>query len=152
MYTFAANFQATSPYADLIPPLAELPRHPLQYLGACTEALRLHEEHEAAAAVQRRRERREDVAKRNEYRRAHGLEPASGVWGLREAPPPNPNEAPEQQAPDDASLASSSISAPAERVVTSADGAVGAGAGVGSVAPEQTAPDDGKRKKFFGIF
>ncbi|OTA83614.1 hypothetical protein M434DRAFT_61154, partial [Hypoxylon sp. CO27-5] len=81
IYTFIANFNAKSPFADLIPPISEFPRHPFQYLGVLIDVMRMHEEHESALTAEKRRQRVEDVAKRNEYRKAHGLEPATGLWG-----------------------------------------------------------------------
>jgi hypothetical protein len=78
-YTFAAKFNATSPYADMIPPISEFPSHPIDYIGTCLHVLRLHEEHISAVTAEKRRRRVEDVAKRNEYRKAHGLDPAQGI-------------------------------------------------------------------------
>jgi hypothetical protein len=65
----------------MIPPISELPRHPFQYLGVCIDVLRLHEEHQSALTAERRRRAVDDVAKRDEYRKAHGLEPAKGFFG-----------------------------------------------------------------------
>ena len=79
--------------------------------------LRLHEAHEAAASADRRRRRNDDVAKRNEYRRAHGLDPATGFLGGG---------------------------------VAASDGEPAAAAAVGESADPNA--DDGKRKRFLGIF
>ncbi|KAI1130345.1 hypothetical protein F5Y10DRAFT_122354 [Nemania abortiva] len=84
LYTFAANFKAKSPFADMIPPISEFPRHPFQYIGVCIDVLRMHEEHESAQTAEKRRRKIDDVTKRNEYRKAHGLEPAtSGLFGSK---------------------------------------------------------------------
>ncbi|GAW13186.1 hypothetical protein ANO14919_025660 [Xylariales sp. No.14919] len=80
IYTFAMNFQAKSPFADMIPPISEFPRHPFQYIGVCLDVLRMHEEHESVQTAEKRRRKVEDVAKRNEYRKAHGLEPATSSF------------------------------------------------------------------------
>ncbi|KAI0198725.1 hypothetical protein F4808DRAFT_249003 [Astrocystis sublimbata] len=79
-YTFCANFNANSPFANMIPPISEFPRHPFQYVGMCIEVLKLHEEHESALTAEKRRKKIEDVAKRNEYRKAHGMEPVTKGW------------------------------------------------------------------------
>ncbi|KAI1497416.1 hypothetical protein F5X99DRAFT_25152 [Biscogniauxia marginata] len=83
LFTLTASFRAESPFADLIPPISEFPRHPIQYLGVCVDVLRLHEEHVSAQTAEKRRRKADELAKRNEYRRAHGLEPASGIWGIK---------------------------------------------------------------------
>ncbi|KAI0101863.1 hypothetical protein GGR51DRAFT_305479 [Nemania sp. FL0031] len=131
LYTFAANFQAKSPFADMIPPIAEFPRHPFQYIGVCIDVLRMHEEHESAQTAEKRRRKVEDVTKRNEYRKAHGLEPAtSGLFGSKAAAP---TEAVETTATATATSATPVIEEPEP-----------------NMAAEFT--PEGKRKKFFGIF
>ncbi|KAI1480766.1 hypothetical protein F4774DRAFT_70829 [Daldinia eschscholtzii] len=86
IYTFIANFNAKSPFADLVPPISEFPRHPFQYLGVLLDVMRMHEEHESVITAEKRRRKVEDVAKRNEYRKAHGLEPAQGFWASANKP------------------------------------------------------------------
>ncbi|KAI1631920.1 hypothetical protein F4809DRAFT_629963 [Biscogniauxia mediterranea] len=137
-YSFAQSFRADSPFADLIPPISELPRHPLQYLGVCVDVVRLHEEHLSARTAEKRRRKADELAKRNEYRKAHGLEPAAGLWGARSVerpsqppPPPSPSqgEGHDPQSPV----------APGEPIAAAA-------------APAAETESDGKRKKFLGIF
>ncbi|KAI0025666.1 hypothetical protein F4780DRAFT_719431 [Xylariomycetidae sp. FL0641] len=129
-WSFTANFKAESPYADMIPPLAEFPRHPLQYLSTCVSVLRMHEEHVSAVTAEKRRRKVDDVAKRNEYRKAHGMEPATGFWGGQAVlPAPEPVTDPTA---DPAPVAE----APVQPASTPADGFT----------------PDGKRKKFLGIF
>ncbi|KAK5631267.1 hypothetical protein RRF57_006981 [Xylaria bambusicola] len=132
LYTFAQNFKANSPFADMVPPISEFPRHPFQYIGVCLDVLRMHEEHESAQTAEKRRRKVEDVAKREEYRKAHGLEPArSGFLGAKAAEP----------APSSAGETVEDVP-PAAVVETSAPEA--------NVAAEPT--PEGKRKKFLGIF
>ncbi|KAI1366112.1 hypothetical protein F5Y08DRAFT_155922 [Xylaria arbuscula] len=133
LFTFAQNFKAKSPFADMIPPISEFPRHPFQYIGVCLDVLRLHEEHESAQTAEKRRRKVDDIAKREEYRKAHGLEPAtSGLFGAKAAEPAP--AAPAVETVDDAS--------PVAVVQSSAPEA--------DVATEFT--PEGKRKKFLGIF
>ncbi|RYP55800.1 hypothetical protein DL771_012391 [Monosporascus sp. 5C6A] len=136
-YTFATNFKAKSPYADLIPPISELPRHPFQYVGACVDVLRMHEEHESAITAEKRRRRVDDVAKRNEFRKAHGLEPATGWWGAKAET--ETTTTPAGEAPETARPVHPPPVAGVEIVPATA------------VAAEFTTPD-GKCKKFLGIF
>ncbi|KAI0853744.1 hypothetical protein F5Y00DRAFT_59334 [Daldinia vernicosa] len=126
IYTFVANFNAKSPFADLIPPISEFPRHPLQYIGVVIDVMRMHEEHESALTAEKRRRKVEDVAKRNEYRKAHGIEPAQGFWA-------------------------SSSSKPAEPEITEPVPIVESAAPEPNPAAAEATPD-GKRKKFLGIF
>jgi hypothetical protein len=127
------NFKAKSPFADMIPPISEFPRHPFQYIGICIDVLKMTEEHESAQTAEKRRRRVEDVAKRNEYRKAHGLEPANSGWfGAKTATA----EVAEQTA-DTAGAASPAT------VVNSSEPE--------SNASTELTPE-GKRKKFMGIF
>ncbi|KAF7537916.1 hypothetical protein G7054_g3303 [Neopestalotiopsis clavispora] len=128
-YTFAAKFNATSPYADMIPPISEFPSHPIDYIGTCFHVLRLHEEHISAVTAEKRRRKVEDVAKRNEYRKAHGLESAQGIESWT-AP------AKEAAAPV---VAAAETETPSTAVTEQAQ-----------ATPEGS--EDGKRKKFLGIF
>ena len=114
----------------MIPPISEFPRHPFQYVGVCLDVLRLHEEHESAQTAEKRRRKVEDIAKREEYRKAHGLEPvSSGLFGAKVAEP--------------------AAAAPAVETVDDASP-------VAVVQPEPNAAaevtPEGKRKKFLGIF
>ncbi|KAF2965440.1 hypothetical protein GQX73_g8144 [Xylaria multiplex] len=131
-YTFAMNFQAKSPFADMIPPISEFPRHPFQYIGVCLDVLRMHEEHESAQTAEKRRRKVEDVAKRNEYRKAHGLEPATSAFFGSKA------EVAEETTDTASPIAAVEPSVPELRVPEP------------SVAQEFT--PEGKRKKFLGIF
>ncbi|KAI0593734.1 hypothetical protein F4775DRAFT_586573 [Biscogniauxia sp. FL1348] len=135
-FSFAQSFKADSPFADLIPPISELPRHPLQYLGVCLDVVRLHEEHLSAQTAEKRRRKADDLAKRNEYRKAHGLEPATGLWGARSVEPPPPPP-PSSQGHDPQSPI-----APGELIAAPAT----------ATAPAAETDSDGKRKKFLGIF
>ncbi|KAI0885300.1 uncharacterized protein GGS22DRAFT_142042 [Annulohypoxylon maeteangense] len=93
VYTFMANFNAKSPFADLIPPISEFPRHPFQYIGVVIDVMRMHEEHEAATTTEKRRMRVDDVAKRAEYRKAHGMEVTQGFFS-NDKPAPEPEPVP----------------------------------------------------------
>ncbi|CAJ2511827.1 Uu.00g074520.m01.CDS01 [Anthostomella pinea] len=130
LYTFAANFRKKSPFADMIPPISEFPSHPFQYIGVCIDVMRMTEEHESAITAEKRRKRVEDVAKRNEYRKAHGMEPASGLsfWG------------------------SKAEEKPAEAVAVPVDAAPMVESSELGASPAAEFGADGKRKKFLGIF
>ncbi|KAI2471780.1 hypothetical protein F4781DRAFT_77008 [Annulohypoxylon bovei var. microspora] len=122
LYTFIANFNANSPFADLIPPISEFPRHPFQYVRVLVDVMRMHEEHETAVTVEKRRMRVDDVAKRAEYRKAHGLEATQGFFGN--------------------SGGSKPVSEPEPVLVVEPV----------AVPTAETTTPDGKRMKWFGIF
>ncbi|KAF3070625.1 putative major facilitator superfamily protein [Daldinia childiae] len=135
IYTFIANFNAKSPFANLIPPISELPWHPFQYLGVVIDVMRMHEEHESALTAEKRRRKVDDVAKRNEYRKAHGMGPAQGFWATS----------------DSSSSSDSSSTKPAEPETTEPVPIVESAAPEPNPAAAEFTPD-GKRKKFLGIF
>ncbi|KAI1781024.1 hypothetical protein F4818DRAFT_23852 [Hypoxylon cercidicola] len=132
-YTFIGNFKAKSPFADMIPPISEFPRHPFQYIGVLFDVMRLHEEHESAITAEKRRMRVDDVAKRNEYRKAHGMEPAQGFWASGTVDP-QPQPQPQPTATEPTPVVESSEHQEAQAAVAA------------GLTP------DGKRKKFLGIF
>ncbi|KAI1447407.1 hypothetical protein F5Y02DRAFT_23629 [Annulohypoxylon stygium] len=125
LYTFIANFDANSPFADLIPPISEFPKHPFQYIGVLIDVMRMHEEHQSAVTAEKRRMRVDDVAKRAEYRKAHGLEVTQGFFGNSssggavDTPAPEPETVPVVEP---------------------------------EAAPTAEPTPDGKRKKWFGVF
>ncbi|KAI1869357.1 uncharacterized protein JN550_005987 [Neoarthrinium moseri] len=127
-YTFAAKFNATSPYADMIPAFSEFWSHPIDYIGTCLHVLKLHEEHISAETAEKRRRKVDDVAKRNEYRKAHGLDSAQGIESWT---------GPSQPAP--LAPAAAPAEAPAEQKQP-------------EVQPDLYIDENGKRKKFWGIF
>ncbi|KAI1388869.1 uncharacterized protein F4822DRAFT_429486 [Hypoxylon trugodes] len=140
IYTFATNFAAKSPFADMIPPISEFPRHPFQYIDILIEVMKLHERHESAITAEKRRRRVEDVAKRDEYRKAHGLEPATGLFGMGT-----------KRDDDEGSKSNGGVEKEAAAAVVAAEP-------VATSEPEATTPTatettpDGKRKKYLGIF
>ena len=133
MYTFVAKFNATSPFADLIPPISEFPKQPFGYVRTCVEVLKLHEEHESAVTAEKRKRRVDDVAKRNEYRKAHGLAAGQGIdeWTAPPAQPKPPAQAEQEAAAPLPVAVAHTAEAP---------------------SPDLGLQPDGKRKKFLGIF
>lgn len=136
VYTFMENFKATSPYADMVPPISEFSRHPFQYIGVLIDILKLNVERESAITAEKRRQRVEDVAKRNEYRKAHGLEPATGFLWAKADDSGNKLESVEAQP----TVEPTPVPAvqPAEQQP--------------EASPAAEFTPEGKRKKFLGIF
>lgn len=78
------DFMSSTPYRDLLPPNSMFFAHPFAFLGRYVEVYQMHVAYISAETAERRRQRVEDVKKRAEYRKAHGLEgedEGSGVFG-----------------------------------------------------------------------
>lgn len=75
------NFQRNSPFADMIPPWQDLFLHPINYSRRWVEILRLNAARTTAETDARRARKVDDVAKRAQYRKAHGLDKDDGFGG-----------------------------------------------------------------------
>lgn len=78
---FVTNFKRDSPFADMLPHWTQMFVHPIQFTRTVFEVLKLHQAHVTAETQERRKRKVEDVAKRSQYRKAHGLENEGfGSW------------------------------------------------------------------------
>lgn len=87
MAIWLTDFLSTTPYRDLLPPNSMFFAHPFAFCGRYIEVYRMHVAHVSEETAERRRQKVEDVKKRAEYRRAHGLEGGEevlGGWTARE--------------------------------------------------------------------
>lgn len=93
---FIQNFKATSPFADMLPPPRQLLTSPITFFSQWLEIYKLHVEHNSNLVAEQRRRKVEDVQKRSQYRKAHGLEGENGDgeggkglfgWSAREKAP-----------------------------------------------------------------
>lgn len=73
-YTTVTHFKRTSKFGDMLPPASDLFFHPIDFIRTCLEILRLHTAHVSAETAEKRRRKVEDVQKRAQYRKKHGLE------------------------------------------------------------------------------
>lgn len=62
----------------MIPPFSDFFYHPIASGRTMIEVIRLGEAHNAAIVQERRRRRVDDVVKRGQYRKAHGLDDKQG--------------------------------------------------------------------------
>lgn len=81
VFVFVTNFKQNSPFADMIPPWTDLFIHPIAFWQRWIEIVRLNAAHVAAETQERRTRRVEDVAKRAQFRKAHGLDGGEGFGG-----------------------------------------------------------------------
>lgn len=75
------DFHTSTPYLHLLPPNSLFLSHPLQYLRRYAEVYQMHVDYTSQQTAERRRQKVEDVRKRSEFRRAHGLEGDEGTLG-----------------------------------------------------------------------
>ncbi|KAJ9132609.1 hypothetical protein NKR23_g11124 [Pleurostoma richardsiae] len=80
IFTFVQNFKRNSPYADMLPAPSDFLSHPFLCTRQLLEVIRLTEAHQSAIVAEKRKQRVDDVVKRSEYRKAHGLE-QEGFFG-----------------------------------------------------------------------
>ncbi|KAI9697181.1 MAG: hypothetical protein M1836_004745 [Candelina mexicana] len=85
IYTFLTNFRLTSPFAHLLPPFSSFLSHPISFMSTWLEVYKLHTAHISAETAERRKRKVDDVVKRSEYRKAHGLDQGEGfgAWTAR---------------------------------------------------------------------
>lgn len=81
IFTFVENFKRNSPFADMAPAFADFFSHPIVSCRTMVEIIRLNEAHRSAEVAEKRKRRVEDVGKRSEYRKAHGLDREVGIGG-----------------------------------------------------------------------
>lgn len=78
------DFLHSTPFMDLLPPNSLFFAHPLKFMWRYIEVYQMHSEHVTAKTAEMRRQKVEDVKRRSEYRKAHGLEDADdskfGGW------------------------------------------------------------------------
>lgn len=80
-FTWLTNFKHTSKFADLLPSASDLFFHPLRWARQVADVLRMHAAAVSAETAERRQAKVDDVAKRAEFRKAHGLETEGfGGW------------------------------------------------------------------------
>ncbi|GAB7348621.1 hypothetical protein MBLNU459_g6996t1 [Dothideomycetes sp. NU459] len=79
-FTWLTNFLSATPYRDQLPPNNFFFSHPFQFLRRYVEVYKLHTEYLSMQTAEHRRQKVEDVRKRAEYRKAHGLD-KQGMFG-----------------------------------------------------------------------
>ncbi|KAI9820587.1 MAG: hypothetical protein M1827_004956 [Pycnora praestabilis] len=80
-FTFLTNFTRTTPFSHLLPPTSDLFSHPFSFIHQYIEVFKLHTAHITAETQERRKRKIDDVQKRSEYRKAHGLDKDEGFGG-----------------------------------------------------------------------
>ncbi|KAK3344061.1 hypothetical protein B0T25DRAFT_556032 [Lasiosphaeria hispida] len=82
VFTATENFKRNSPFADMLPAVGDFVRHPIDSTRALLEVIKLDELHTSAQVAARRQRHVDDVAKREVYRKAHGLNQEQGFASM----------------------------------------------------------------------
>jgi hypothetical protein len=140
LFTFVQNFKHSSPFADMVPSLSDFVYHPITSGRTVVEIIKLSEAHNTAIVQEKRKRRVDDVEKRNEYRKAHGLDvnrSLFGAWGGKK----DGDEAKEagERVADEVVAETTEVQGAPNPVVPAGEHADA----MGGVSP---------RKKFFGIW
>lgn len=75
------DFIHNTPYQDMFPPRSMIFSHPFAYIGRWFEVYNLHVAYVSAQTAEKRKQKVDDVRKRSEYRKAHGLDQDDGMFG-----------------------------------------------------------------------
>ncbi|KAI8234597.1 hypothetical protein K4K57_008970 [Colletotrichum sp. SAR 10_99] len=81
------NFTHTSPFKHLLPPASEFWSHPVDFVQTWIRVLQLHERDRNEKAIAMHTRHTDDVAKRQYYRKEHGLDkqnPIANFLGMKE--------------------------------------------------------------------
>lgn len=80
-FTWLTNFKQTSKFAHMLPYASDLFFHPIAWCKQVALTFRLHVDAVSKETAERRQRKVDDVLKRAEYRKAHGLETEGfGGW------------------------------------------------------------------------
>ncbi|KAJ6783153.1 hypothetical protein PWT90_01451 [Aphanocladium album] len=79
IYTFFMNYAYNSPYKELVPPTSALFTDPGYFFAAWKEVILSHEKDKALKAGEHRTRNLDDVAKRRYYMKVHGIEPKDPI-------------------------------------------------------------------------
>lgn len=77
-YTAAESFKASSPFTDMLPTASDFCSHPIISFRTTYEVWHLTSLYTSVIVAEKRKKVVDDVAKRTEYRKAHGLEKDDG--------------------------------------------------------------------------
>ncbi|KAB8338959.1 hypothetical protein FH972_021899 [Carpinus fangiana] len=82
LYTIFASFLHETAFRDQLPHGSDLFWHPLSAIPQFFAVYKLHTAHESEKVAELRRKKLDDVQKRKEFMRAHGIEPGflTGTW------------------------------------------------------------------------
>ncbi|TKX22364.1 hypothetical protein C1H76_5472 [Elsinoe australis] len=80
-FTILTNFLHTTPYKDQLPPNNLFFSHPIRFVARWWEVYQMHTDYITQETIARREAKVDDVKKRGEYRKAHGIDEEAGIGG-----------------------------------------------------------------------
>ncbi|KAF2223113.1 hypothetical protein BDZ85DRAFT_312796 [Elsinoe ampelina] len=83
-FTILTNFLHTTPYRDQLPPNNFFFSHPFRFLGRWLEVYQMHTDFITEQTIAKREAKVDDVRKRSEFRKAHGIDDEPGGEGEKE--------------------------------------------------------------------
>lgn len=88
IFVATENFKSNTPFADMLPERSDYWEHPIVSLYTLYDVWRLTQLHNSAIVAEKRKKNVDDVVKRAEYRKAHGLEKEGGFgnWTAKDDP------------------------------------------------------------------
>ncbi|KAG8160510.1 hypothetical protein KVR01_010046 [Diaporthe batatas] len=88
IFVATENFKSNTPFADMLPESSDYWEHPIVSLYTLYDVWRLTQLHNSAIVAEKRKKNVDDVVKRAEYRKAHGLDKEGGFgnWTARDDP------------------------------------------------------------------
>ncbi|KAK5120550.1 hypothetical protein LTR85_006206 [Meristemomyces frigidus] len=75
------DFLTTTPYRDILPPNSMIFAHPITFFSRWIEVYQMHISYTSKQTAERRKQKVDDVQKRSEYRKAHGIDQGDSVLG-----------------------------------------------------------------------
>lgn len=75
------DFLHNTPYRDMLPPNSMFFAHPFTFIGRWIEVYDLHVAYVSAQTAEKRKQKVDDVKKRSDYRKAHGLDQGESFFG-----------------------------------------------------------------------
>lgn len=76
-----ADFVHNTPFKDLLPPNNMFFAHPFRWIARYIEVYDMHVAYTTAETKEKRKQKVEDVQKRSDYRKAHGIAQGEGILG-----------------------------------------------------------------------
>ncbi|KAK2044358.1 hypothetical protein LZ31DRAFT_292601 [Colletotrichum somersetense] len=129
--TLVLNFTQTSPFKHLLPPASDFWSSPIEFIRTWVHVLQLHERDRNEKAIAMHSRHTDDVAKRQYYRKVHGLDkenPIANFLGMKE-------ESEEEKAAAVAAVEASPVAGDAA-----------------AIAPVEGEGEKSNKKKWFGLF
>ena len=75
------DFHSKNKYKELVPPGSLFWSHPFQYISQYAQVYKMHKQAETAENLMKKQRKQDEVRKRREYMRAHGIE-HEGPYGM----------------------------------------------------------------------